>query len=144
PACDPSHNEGDCNCGTCARATKHGACPREPGLNKVNDWRFEARRKCLPCRRGSSQREDSRANDCADADRGQCDRAERALHLPLGSGCFCDQTIWTLGSEKICRHCGEIVSSTPLAGQSKVSILIFIQQKCRSLNFAFDETALAS
>jgi hypothetical protein len=46
----------------------------------------------------------------------------------------------TLSSEKIRRHCGEIVSPPALAGQSKDSMLIFTQQKCVVVNFAFDET----
>jgi len=59
--------------------------------------------------------------------------------LPLGRGCFCDQKVRTLSSEKIRRHCGEIVSPPALAGQSKVSTLIFTQQKCVIANFAVDE-----
>jgi hypothetical protein len=48
--------------------------------------------------------------------------------------------IRTLSSEKVRRHCGEMVSRPALAGQSKVSMLIFTQQKCGVVNFAFDET----
>ena len=68
---------------TGTRASKHSACSGEPGLNKIDDWRFKARRKCLAGRSGSGQRENSRANDCADADAGQSE-AVRACVSSVG------------------------------------------------------------
>ena len=92
------------NGGACTRASKHSACSGEPGLNKIDDWRFKTRRKCLAGRSGSGKREDSRANDCADADAGQRERSERAFHLSVRRLCFGDQLIRTFGSEQLKCH----------------------------------------
>src|SRR5262249_42868323 len=93
---DERHGDG----GPCTCASEQDVCTREPGLNKVDDWRFKTRRKCLAGRSGSREREDSGADDCANADAGQRDRSECAFHLPLRRLCFGDQLIRTFGSEK--------------------------------------------
>src|SRR5262249_57727982 len=71
---------------------------------KVDDGGFKTRRKCLAGRSGSGEREDSRANDGADADASQRERSERALHLSLRRLCFGDEMIGTFRSEQLKCH----------------------------------------
>ena len=54
-ASDARHDERHGDGGTCAGSSKEDVCTREPGLNKVDDWRFKTRRKCLAGRGGSSE-----------------------------------------------------------------------------------------
>ena len=112
---DARHDERHSNGGACTRTSKHDACTREPGLNKIDDWRFKTRRKCLAGRSGSRQRENSRANDGADAEAGQRERPERAFHLSLRRLCFGDQMIRAFRSEQLkchrARSCHQAVAS---------------------------------
>jgi len=55
--------------------------------------------RCGPC-----ERENSRANDRADANGGQRDWSERAFHLPLRRLRFSDQKIRAFGSEELKCH----------------------------------------
>ena len=58
---------------------------RKPGLDEIQHRRFEPRRKDLPGRGRAGHGENSRTDDRADPDAGEIERAERALHLPLGA-----------------------------------------------------------
>jgi hypothetical protein len=73
-------------------------------LNKVDYRRFKTRRKCLAGRGGSRQREDSCANDCADAYAGERERPEGAFQLSLRRFCFGNQLIRAFGSEQLKGH----------------------------------------
>ena len=85
-------------------AAEHDISSRKPGLDKIDDWRFKPRRKGLTGDCGSDKRENSRANDGADADAGEIEAVERAFHLPVRRGRFGDQMIRTFSSEQLKCH----------------------------------------
>src|SRR5206468_11827187 len=95
-------------------------------------------RKSLTGNCGTDQRENSCTDDGADADTREIERAERALHLPLGRGRFSQQMVRTFSLEKLKGHCAEschqllclvnanfAMSAKPRCRQSRVTFCRF-------------------
>ena len=92
--------------------TRGGPPENKVGVVDVSDDEIEHRRfhdrlpdaRRLACGRGAGERENSRADDRADAEAGEIERGERALHFALGRFRFVDQQLRTFGFEQLRSH----------------------------------------